>query len=140
MDDSTIQDLMGVYGNSLEPQLFQTFVDHLDADVSLHTRTLIIRTRNDTGSPLGYFSLVHASKSKPVIFAGAIEQNFEKRSVPAIRFMNSNPVLHQVPDEFEFEYRKPNLTNVQLSKDTINSLPDLFRSEINDYLRRHDLS
>ncbi|MFH0992286.1 MAG: hypothetical protein V1799_19975 [bacterium] len=145
MDNSTMQDLMGVYGDQLAPHLFQALVSHLDAAVGTPRQNLIVRTRNDADIPLAYrgtryFSVVHVARSRPVIFAGAIEMNPQKQPVPVIRFLDDNPALRQIPEEHKFEYRKGNWTNVHLSQDTIGILPDLFHSEIDDYLQRYDLS
>jgi hypothetical protein len=136
----TLQDLMKIFDGNLNLQVFQSLVAHLDAVIGLHGRTLLIRTRNDHGLQLGYFSVVHLGRAKPVIFAGALESRAENERVSAIRFLNTNPELRHIPQSHKFEYRKGDWTNVEVSESTITQLPSLFRSEIDAYLQRYDLS
>src|SRR6266852_2163026 len=130
MDNLTRHDIRNVFSGALQSALFDRMVVHLDVAAKLLPKDFLrVRTRNDRQKPLEYprgtyyFSFVHSEcigPRIPVIFAGAIEKNRNKqnRLTPAIRFRNGNPILHIVPQQFKFPYRKGGWVNVALVEAT----------------------
>ncbi len=138
MNNPNLHDLIvAVYADTLEPALAEDLARDLEDAINPHSQALEVTTKQYQGTR--YFSVVHTARKRPVIFAGAVEQDSKKRRVPVVRFVDHNPILSQIPDDYKFEYRKGKWTNVELAKTTINFFPSLFQTEITEYLRQYSL-
>jgi len=144
MDEQTQQDLEDIFA-TVPPDLRDQLIQLLS---SVETNTIRVRTRSNNNRHLEdklnrirYFTVVHTSRRKPVIFAGACDHpNHE--SVPAIRFGENNSFLADVPKQFMFPYWQrlaTNDTNVMLNEKTVVLLLRLFRSEIDLYVTENNL-
>lgn len=143
MNPETERDIRIIYADSLPVNLLNRFISHLDALLDrnrnvLYPHTISEKTDNIlewTGTQ--YFSILHRSRPERVVFAGAIEKKERNRSVPAVRFFDVNPSLRNIPPQFLFPYHKENWTNVELTHDTIDLLPDLFDSQVRLFNERY---
>src|SRR5437879_4556818 len=115
MEENTRSDLNIIFGGSLREPLMKRSIEHLDGAIRVHPDSLVIKTRNEKNQisefrGILYFSLVYNLREKPVVAAGAAEENPTSIPVPIMRFRDTNSALASVSTDHTFPYKKLNWT------------------------------
>jgi len=144
MDQTTEEHIRNIYTNHLVSDILNQFILHLDHFWHSHSNVLLpIKTVGINGKALGYFDIFHiAQPTQIILLAGAIDSDEHRQRFPVIRIDIHNSSLHFVLP-FTFPYGKTeqlsNTVNVKLCKDTINSVPALFESQLEWFTQQYVL-
>lgn len=131
MNQSQIKKINKIYSNSISINVFELLIRSLSTIESQFQNKIKIIVK---GYPNDYFSVVEIIKPKPVLFAGAMEENKKNGELlPSMRFRKRNEYLHHVPLDLLFEStleRKEEWKWVILHERSIGIIPDLMGWEI----------